>query len=42
MEEETMVEVAEDESEVAVEEAEGEDAGAEASVDVGETTHSKW
>ena len=42
MEEETMVEVAEDESEVAVEEAEGEDAGVEVSVDVGETTLSKW
>ena len=42
MEEEATVEVVEDASEVAVEEAEGEDAGVEVSVDVGETTLSKW
>ena len=41
MEEEVIVEVVEDVSEVAVEAAEGEDAGVEANVDVGETTPSK-
>ena len=41
MEEEATVEVVEDASEVAVEEAGGEDVDVEASVDVGETTQSK-